>query len=260
MYARSMFFRFHRLAFLDKTVMVLAVVVAACEYDDFGRTISQSGQMADFFRHRFSTKYYDDETGLYYYGYRFYSPQLMRWLNRDPIEEDGGLNLYGFCGNNAMSTIDSFGKEVVVINHLGDDPPSGGWTNPNAAAETVFPLQNYKVNERCGSSGRMRFSVEIIPSVLVVHVHHRIYNNYTTSVNPGLLMAVARLKENDHIAIARRLDKSFYLFKYQVERIDASPKEARRQKVVFEKSLSRTVQRLLKENRLLDRKGGPHEL
>jgi RHS repeat-associated protein len=30
--------------------------------------------MADSFRHRFSTKYYDAETGLYYYGYRFYAP------------------------------------------------------------------------------------------------------------------------------------------------------------------------------------------
>ena len=218
------------------------------------------GYLSDTFRMRFSTKYFDSETGLYYYGYRFYSPSLMRWLNRDPIEEKGGLNLYGFCGNNAVSTIDSFGKEVVVINHLGDDPPSGGWTHPYTAAETVFTLQKYTVNERCGSRGRIRFSVEIVPSVLVVHVHYRIYNSYTMSVNPNLLMAFARLKENDHIAIARRLDKAFYLFKYQVERIDASPMEARRQKVVLEESLSRTVQRLLKENRLLDRKGGPHDL
>ena len=49
-------------------------VVAAYEYDDFGRLTSQSGQLAHIFRHRFSTKYYDVETGLYYYGYRFYSP------------------------------------------------------------------------------------------------------------------------------------------------------------------------------------------
>ena len=68
--------------------------IAAYEYDDFGRLISATGQMADFFRIRFSTKYYDLETGLYYYGYRFYSPALMRWLNRDPIEEQGGKNLY----------------------------------------------------------------------------------------------------------------------------------------------------------------------
>ena len=230
------------------------------KYDDFGSTISQSGTMAEDFRIRFSTKYYDPETGLYYYGYRFYSPSLMRWLNRDPIEEEGGANLYCFCGNNMMSTVDSLGREVVVINQLGDEPPMGGWTSPNVAAETVFTVQRYTVNEQCGINGRMRFSVEITPSVLFVHVHHRILNGYSTSGNPGLVMAIARLRENDHVVIARRLDKAFHLFKYQVERITASPKEARRQKSAFEESLARTIQRLLNENRLLDRKGGPHEL
>ena len=48
-------------------------VVAAYEYDDFGRMISQSGPMAEDFRMRFSTKYFDSETALYYYGCRFYS-------------------------------------------------------------------------------------------------------------------------------------------------------------------------------------------
>ncbi|MGN0845501.1 MAG: RHS repeat-associated core domain-containing protein [Kiritimatiellia bacterium] len=43
-----------------------------------------------FFRHRFSTKYLDPETDLYYYGYRFYNPSLMRWLTRDPIGVYGG--------------------------------------------------------------------------------------------------------------------------------------------------------------------------
>ncbi|MGN0845362.1 MAG: RHS repeat-associated core domain-containing protein, partial [Kiritimatiellia bacterium] len=37
------------------------------------------------------------------YGYRFYHPSLMRWLNRDPIEESGGENLYAFCQNNPNS-------------------------------------------------------------------------------------------------------------------------------------------------------------
>jgi YD repeat-containing protein len=49
-------------------------IVAQYTYDAFGNLISKSGPLADFFHHRFSTKYYDDETGLYYYGYRFYSP------------------------------------------------------------------------------------------------------------------------------------------------------------------------------------------
>ena len=78
--------------------------VAQYTYDAFGNTISQSGPFADFFRHRFSTKYFDAESSLYYYGYRFYHPALMRWLTRDPIEEEGGWNLYAICGNNCPVT------------------------------------------------------------------------------------------------------------------------------------------------------------
>ena len=96
-------------------------VVASYAYDAFGRTIAQSGSMADVFPFRFSTKYYDAETGLYYYGYRYYSPELGRWLTRDPIEEDGGDNLYAFCGNNGVSMVDSFGKAVFLVMNREDD-------------------------------------------------------------------------------------------------------------------------------------------
>ena len=85
------------------------VVVAEYVYDAFGGTISKSGTMADDFRNRFSTKYYDAETRLYYYGYRFYNPAMHRWLNRDPIEEDGGFNLYAFVENNSVNYIDRLG-------------------------------------------------------------------------------------------------------------------------------------------------------
>ncbi len=89
--------------------------VAQYTYDAFGNIISKSGPLADFFRHRFSTKYFDIETGLYYYGYRFYSPPILCWLNRDPLEEDGSLNLTSYVGNNAISVIDPLGDMVVVI-------------------------------------------------------------------------------------------------------------------------------------------------
>ena len=81
--------------YLDSTGSVVATYI----YDSFGRTLSSSGPLANVFRHRFSTKYCDPETGLYYYGYRFFIPYLMRWLNRDPVAEEGGLNLYSFCLN-----------------------------------------------------------------------------------------------------------------------------------------------------------------
>ncbi len=96
-------------AYIDES----GTVVAGYAYDAFGDTIAKSGSMADAFAHRFSTKYYDAETGLYYYGYRFYSPELHRWLNRDPIEEEGGLNLYAFCGNDGVNGCDQHGLASV---------------------------------------------------------------------------------------------------------------------------------------------------
>ena len=99
-------------------------VVAQYTYDAFGNIIAKSGPLADFFRHRFSTKYFDVEIGLYYYGYRFYHPVLMRWLNRDPIEEEGGLNLYAACANALIISFDILGKDdgTVIVEGLG-----AGW-------------------------------------------------------------------------------------------------------------------------------------
>ena len=84
-------------------------VVAHYEYDPFGTTLTASGTDAAANPFRFSTKYTDDDTGLLYYGYRFYSPTLGRWLTRDPMEEDGGANLYGFVLNSPIDVMDVLG-------------------------------------------------------------------------------------------------------------------------------------------------------
>ena len=91
-------------------------IVAEYAYDAFGNTIYEDGSMADFFPHRFSTKYYDADTDLYYYGYRYYSPSLGRWISRDPISERGGNNLYAFCANRSLSCIDLIGTIALVLN------------------------------------------------------------------------------------------------------------------------------------------------
>jgi RHS repeat-associated protein len=85
-------------------------IVARYEYDPFGKITAQSGPYADENPFRFSTKYVDAETGLSYFGYRYYSPSLGRWLNRDPAEELGGVNLYAFAGNDPIDRIDPFGE------------------------------------------------------------------------------------------------------------------------------------------------------
>ena len=43
------------------------------------------------------------------YGYRYYDPVTGRWPSRDPIGERGGLNLYGFVGNDGVRSIDRLG-------------------------------------------------------------------------------------------------------------------------------------------------------
>ncbi len=63
--------------------------VAHYEYDPFGKTTVATGSKANDFAHRFSTKPLDVNTGLYYYGYRFYDPETGRWPSKDPIGEIG---------------------------------------------------------------------------------------------------------------------------------------------------------------------------
>ena len=52
----------------------------------FGEPLAASGTVAAEMPFRFSTKYQDAETGLLYYGYRYYDPVTGRWLSRDPLE------------------------------------------------------------------------------------------------------------------------------------------------------------------------------
>jgi hypothetical protein len=47
--------------------------------------------------------------GVTHYGYRFYDPNTGRWPSRDPIGEQGGVNLYGFVGNDGINRLDLWG-------------------------------------------------------------------------------------------------------------------------------------------------------
>jgi len=103
-------------------------IAAEYEYAPFGRTISKSGPMADEFAHRFAGYYFDPETGLIYYGYRYYDADMGRWINRDPIGEKGfkvvfknkrakGFEpLYVMVGNDTVNRFDYLGLSFVRIN------------------------------------------------------------------------------------------------------------------------------------------------
>jgi RHS repeat-associated protein len=90
--------------YLDST----GQVTAHFEYDPFGNTVVNT-DTSNQFAYRFSTKPIGIATGLYYYGYRYYDPLTGRWPSRDPIEEEGGVNLYGFVGNDGVNKWDVLG-------------------------------------------------------------------------------------------------------------------------------------------------------
>ena len=90
-------------------------VVASYRYDPYGNTISQSGSLAAANVYRFSSKEVHTNSLMYYYGYRFYAPNFQRWPNQDPMEEDGGINLYTFAANDSVNHMDSYGFQIDGI-------------------------------------------------------------------------------------------------------------------------------------------------
>jgi RHS repeat-associated protein len=85
------------------------LVVARYQYDPYGNLLGISGPLAEANTYRFSSKEWHGNAGLYYYGFRYYEPNLQRWLNRDPIAEDGGLNIFRFVRNDPFQYFDPFG-------------------------------------------------------------------------------------------------------------------------------------------------------
>ena len=94
-------------------------VVASYVYGPFGEVNLFTGPMVDEFAFRFMTKRYDTAAGLYDFGARWYSPSLHRWLNRDPIAERGGLNIYAFCCNDPINKFDPNGCAYFAKRALG---------------------------------------------------------------------------------------------------------------------------------------------
>jgi len=120
------------------------VILARYTYDPYGNVLSMSGPLATANLYRFSSKEWHPNSGLVYYGHRFYDPNVQRWLNRDPLGVLGGINLYcsmfnspngiydplGLCdaGKIAAGAVQVAGAVIATAALLAAEAPSGGLT------------------------------------------------------------------------------------------------------------------------------------
>ena len=105
----------------------LGQVISYEEYYPYGRSAyraASSGVDLSLKRYRFTGKERDEETGLDYFGVRYYASWLGRWTSGDPGGFVDGLNMYRYVRNNPINGIDREGYSTEPIENSMEDEPT----------------------------------------------------------------------------------------------------------------------------------------
>ncbi|MBI4744937.1 MAG: RHS repeat-associated core domain-containing protein [Actinobacteria bacterium] len=91
--------------------------MATYNYEAFGSIVSQTGAITNAYK--FSTKNLDDESGLYYFGARYYDSETGRFIAKDPdggdVTDPQSLNPYIYVRNNLVNLVDPWGLKVKFV-------------------------------------------------------------------------------------------------------------------------------------------------
>jgi len=182
------------------------LVVARYLYDPFGTILAMSGSLAEDNLYRFSTKEFHEASGLLYYLHRYYDSRLSRWVNRDPIQEDGGLNLYIYVGNAPITRVDPLGLNAYLFREVYGGPGHATLIvdNPKGGVEAFgFHSAPWHNDE---SSGAVRAFF-----VSSGHVSHEHYDNVQEYIDDQLGPKKKHALELKKIALGTSFDDEFII-------------------------------------------------
>ena len=84
------------------------------EYVPFGEVFIEERNNTWNTPYLFNAKEFDEETGMYYYGARYYEPRLSLWMSVDPLQEKyPNISTYCYAANNPIKFIDSDGRKLL---------------------------------------------------------------------------------------------------------------------------------------------------
>ena len=115
-------------------------------YNAYGEIISSSGSTTNPYRYGGKFGYYTETfTGLELATQRWYSPQLMRWISRDPILYKGGVNLYEYVASRPVKLNDPMGQSLA--NRSAPRPAVGQPTGRDPNQDRSLPMSCGDPNE-----------------------------------------------------------------------------------------------------------------
>jgi len=174
-------------------------------------------------RYRYSGKEKDSESGLYYYGARYYAPWLCRFISVDPLKDDYPyLTPYNYAGNKPITH-----KDIDGLQSTGDKPvnkegiqttfPKNEWSQkslesaPKSDVSNWNDLINYKPNQILVNAADKRVSpndkggvklqdIESASGSLNVDIYSVTISQFPEGITPEQFLENFRTNLNDFIA------------------------------------------------------------
>ena len=154
------------------------------EYVPFGEVFIEERNNTWNTPYLFNAKEFDEETGMYYYGARYYDPRLSLWMSCDPLEEKyPNVNSYSYCHNNPILLVDKTGmgdephrsNALAIIDKFSKEKTSTAF--PYISKDKFIKDLTYQIkhptsvqqgaNGTCGAAAISKYMVEEQPELYV---------------------------------------------------------------------------------------------